>query len=86
MIDWPILVSVISVIVAIASWLTSARKSRVDNLCKIIDAQSKRIGELEEDLRRANMRITELESENRQYVRLLRTNRIDPEQPETNAS
>ena len=86
MIDWPILVSIISVIVAIAPWLTSARKSRVDNLCKIIDAQSKRIGELEEDLRRANMRITELESENRQYVRLLRTNRIDPEQPETNAS
>ena len=84
-IDWPMLVAVISGIVASASWLTSARKGRVDNLCQIIDAQSKRIGELEEDLGSAKMRITELESENREYLRLLRANRIDPWELETNA-
>jgi len=81
MIDWPMLVAVISGIVAAASWLTSARKSRVDNLCKIIDAQSARIDELEDDLRRATERITELETENRRYRRLLQANRIDPEEP-----
>jgi len=80
------LVAVISVIVSVASLLTSARKSRVDNLCKIIDAQSKRIGELEDDLQQATVRITELEAENREYLRLLRANRIDPKDPNPNAT
>jgi len=75
-----IIVSVVSVIVAIASWATSASKSRVDNLCNIIDAQSARIGELEKDLTQAKFRITELEGENVRYVRLLRDNCIEIEE------
>lgn len=76
-----IIVSLISAVVAAATWLTSARKSRVDNLVRIIDSQSKRIDELEQDLMRAKSRITELESENRRYLRLLRDNCIDVEMP-----
>ena len=75
-----IIVSVVSVIVAIASWATSASKSRVDNLCQIIDSQSQRIGELEKDLTQAKLRITELEGENVRYVRLLRDNCIEIEE------
>ena len=77
MIDWPIVVSIISVVVAIASWATSASKSRVDNLCQIIDSQSQRIGELEKDLMNAKLRITELEGENKRYVSILRDNCIE---------
>ena len=75
-VDWSAVVAIASVIVAVASWLTSARKSRVDNLVKIIDAQSNRITELEQDLKQAKIRISELEDENRVYLRLLRENKI----------
>ena len=72
-------VSLVSALVAALSWLTSARKSRVDNLCKIIDAQSRRITELEGDLAAATGRIEDLENENRWYRVIFRTEGIDPD-------
>ena len=80
MIDWPIVVSIVSVAIALATWLTSASKSRVDNLVSIIDAQSQRITELERELRDAKVRISELEDENRLYRQLLSANGIDVEE------
>jgi chromosome segregation ATPase len=86
MLDWQTIIALISVVVAGASWATSARKGRVDNLCKIIDAQAQRIEELEEDLASANRRwraaearITELESENNHYREILCDEGIDPD-------
>lgn len=93
----PVLISVIVAVigagVSIATWLTSARKSRVDNLVRIIDAQSKHITELEGQVRElrdaldtANLRITELEAQNRRYRRKLLDARIDPDDtPVSNA-
>jgi hypothetical protein len=73
------IVAVVSALVAIASWTTSARKSRVDNLCRIIDQLRKHIDELEEDLARAKVRITELERENHRYRMKLIDASIDPD-------
>jgi len=75
--DWTIIVALISAAVAVASWATSARKSRVDNLVRIIDAQSDRIKVLEEEITVAKARITELEFENRIYRRALKDNCIE---------
>jgi len=74
-----IVVSLVSVLVAGLSWLTSARKTRVDNLCKIIDAQSARIDELRGDLRDATARIEHLEAENRRYRGILTNEGINPD-------
>ena len=76
-VDWSIVVAIVSAVVAIASWATSARKSRVDNLVQIIDAQGRHIAALERDLREAKVRISELEVENRLYCQLLRDNGIE---------
>jgi len=73
------IVAVVSALVAIASWTTSARKSRVDNLCRIIDQLRKHIDELEADLARAKVRITELERENHRYRMKLIDASIDPD-------
>jgi hypothetical protein len=78
-IDPAVVVSFISVAVAVLSWMTSASKSRVANLCQIIDAQAKRISDLEQDLRDATARITDLEAENRWYLRILGCEGIDPD-------
>ena len=74
-----IAVSLVSVVVAGLSWLTSARKTRVDNLCKIIDAQSTRIDELGADLRDATARIEDLEAENQWYRVIFSREGIDPD-------
>jgi len=76
-VDWSIVVALVSAAVAVASWATSARKSRVDNLVKIVDAQARHICELEKDLRDAKQRITELEDERDSYLQLLRDNDIE---------
>ena len=72
-------VSLVSALVAVLSWLTSARKSRVDNLVKIIDAQSARIDELRDDLKDAMARIEDLEAENHRYRGILMSEGIDPD-------
>ena len=46
-----------AVVISLLSWATSASKSRVDNLVTIINAQSRRIDELEADLREARQDI-----------------------------
>ena len=74
-----IAVSLVSAAVAGLSWLTSARKSRVDALCQIIDAQSRRISDLEDDLQSATGRIVALESENRWYRVIFSREGIDPD-------
>jgi len=74
-----IAVSLVAVVVTVLSWLTSARKGRVDNLCKIIDAQSSRIDDLREDLRDAMARIEHLETENRWYRTIFSQEGIDPD-------
>jgi peptidoglycan hydrolase CwlO-like protein len=86
-------IAVVSVIVAVLTWLTSARKSRVDSLVAIIDSQAKHISrlessvsELQQALERANSRITELEAQNHRYRRKLLDHRIDPEDVEINAT
>jgi peptidoglycan hydrolase CwlO-like protein len=68
--DWQTIVAIISVIVAFASWATSARKSRVDNLCQIIDsqaehivAQAQEIAELRTELTQAQATIKSLQAE-----------------------
>lgn len=82
-----IIISAIGMVIAIYTAITSARKSRVDNLVAIIDAQAKHIKELDSmlhDLQTqldvATKRITELESENRRYRRKLLQNCIDPDE------
>ena len=49
--DWatviPYIISALSVIVAIATWRTSASKAQVENLCAIVDAQAEYIQRLE---------------------------------------
>lgn len=79
-------IAVVSVVIAIVTAATSARKTRVDNLVAIIDAQAKHIKELENtvhDLQTqldvATKRITELEALNRRYRRMLLDNCIDPD-------
>ena len=79
-------IAVVSVVIAIVTAATSARKTRVDNLVAIIDAQAKHIKELEttvHDLQTqldvATKRITELEALNRRYRRMLLDNCIDPD-------
>ena len=74
-----IAVSLVAVLVTVLSWLTSARKSRVDNLCKIIDAQSAQIDALREDLRDAMVRIQDLETENQWYRAIFSYEGIDPD-------
>ena len=81
-----IIISAIGALIAVATWITSAKKSRVDNLVAIIDAQAKHIKELEgmmHDLQTqldvATKRITELEALNRRYRRMLLDNCIDPD-------
>jgi hypothetical protein len=78
-IDPAVLVSVISIAVAILTWATSANKSRVQNLCQIIDAQAKRITDLEQDLGDAKVRITDLEEENRWHRVIFSREGIDPD-------
>lgn len=75
--DWSIVVAVISSLVAIGSWATSASKSRVDNLVQIIDAQEGRILTLEQDLKDAEIRIADLEEENRFYRHVIDEEGID---------
>lgn len=79
-------IAVVSVVIAIVTAATSARKTRVDNLVAIIDVQAKHIKELEttvHDLQTqldvATKRITELEALNRRYRRMLLDNCIDPD-------
>jgi phage shock protein A len=83
--DWvPIAVSAVSAVVALLSWATSARKSRVDNLNQIIDAQADWIKALETELReaqaklaKAETRIEILEDENCFYRRVIAAEEID---------
>lgn len=77
--DPAVVVSIISVVVAILTWATSASKGRVQNLCQIIDAQAKRITDLEDDLKGAKVRITDLEAENRWYRVIFSREGIDPD-------
>ena len=86
---WSIGIALAGAVVAVLTWITSARKGRVDNLCRIIDAQAAHILKLEatvtdlqSQLTRATQRITELEATNRRYRRLLVENCIDPDPPE----
>jgi len=79
-------IAVISVVIAIVTAATSARKTRVDNLVAIIDAQAKHIANLEaqvSDLQTqldvATKRITELEALNQRYRRMLIANCINPD-------
>ena len=81
-----IIISAIGVVIAVFTAITSARKSRVDNLVAIIDAQAKHTKELDSmvhDLQTqldvATKRITELEALNRRYRRMLLDNCIDPD-------
>lgn len=78
-IDPAVLVSILSIVVAVLTWATSASKGRVQNLCQIIDAQAQRIADLEQDLRDAKVRITDLEDENRWYRVIFSREGIDPD-------
>jgi cell division protein FtsB len=71
-VDVATVVSVISVLVAVLSWFTSARKSRVDSLCQIIDA-------LGEEIARLRERVLELERENRLLRQVLERLGFDPD-------
>jgi TolA-binding protein len=57
--DWgttiPYVVSILSVAVAIATWLTSASKSQVEKLCAIVDAQADYILQLERRLKETRL-------------------------------
>lgn len=55
--DWQGAVAIGGVVVALATWLTSARKSKVQELIEIINAMSNEIDRLK-------ARIVELEREN----------------------
>jgi cell division protein FtsB len=72
-------VALAGALIALLTWATSASKSRVDSLCKIIDALTQHVAELEADLTLAEARIADLEAENRCYLRILSREGIDPE-------
>ena len=48
--DTELVIAIAGVVIGVLGWITSARKSRVDYLVKILDAQNERIDDLENDV------------------------------------
>jgi hypothetical protein len=69
-IDWGVVIGIAGAVVGGLSWITSASKSRVDNLCQIVDVQAARI-------RTLTTRIEELEEENRFYRMVIDAEGVD---------